>query len=210
MDKKKLLEMGVSEEQATNILNMVKSNYVDKSTFEQNKVELSNLKEQVKQRDEQIQSLKKFEGDNESLKAKIKEMESTNKTKDEEYSKTLLLEKKKSAIRFALLEDESGKPYDVSMVAGMFNLDNVNLNEDGTIANGFKEQNETLRKEKAFLFNTATNQPGNNAGTKRVGSTPADGQNNPPKTDTPEAFGARLAQNKLQMMGIKVNSENNK
>lgn len=206
MDKKKLLEMGLTEEQAKQVLEALKAGYVDKASLSAKEVEVNNLNEQLKQRDEQIQSLKKFEGDNEELKTKIKEMESTNKAAADEHTKTLLLEKKKSAIRFALLEDEAGKPHDVSMVAGMFNLDNINLNEDGSIANGFKEQNETLRKEKAFLFsNNQTQQK--EKGTRRVGNTPGDGQDNPPATDTPEAFGARLAQTRLQQMGIKVETK---
>jgi predicted nuclease with TOPRIM domain len=202
MDKKKLLEMGLTEEQATKILKELKDGYVDKTTLEQKQTEITNLKEQVQERDKQIESLKKFEGDNEQLKTKLQEMEDTNKSKADEYSKTLLMERKKSAIRFALLEDEGGKPYDVSMVAGMFNLDNINLNEDGSIANGFKEQNENLRKEKAFLFATTEQ-----AGARRTGFTPPDGSKGDPKADTPEAFGARLAQNKLQMMGIKPTTD---
>lgn len=205
MDKQKLQEMGLTEEQIKNVLDALKKGYVDKATLEQKTAEIKNLTEQVKERDTQIESLKKFEGDNSELQAKIKEMETTNKTKADEYTQTLLQERKKSAVRFALLEDEGGKPFDVAMVAGMFNLDNINLNEDGSIANGFKEQNETLRKDKAFLFNTVQGQQ--NAGTKRVGNTPADGQKNPPPADTPENFGAKLAQNKLQMMGIKPKTE---
>ena len=204
MDKKKLLEMGLTEEQATKVLNSLKEGYVDKATFDQKKTEADNLSTQLKDRDKQIESLKKFEGDNEALKTKIQEMEETNKTKASEFDNTLLLEKKKNAVRLALLEDEGGKPYDVAMVAGMFNLDTVNLNEDGTIANGFKEQNENIRKEKAFLF---TSPQSTNPGTKRVGEKPADGDKNPPPTDTPEAFGSRLAQNKLAMMGIKPKTE---
>jgi len=201
MDKKTLLEMGLTEEQATKILQTVKEQYVVKTTVDEKDVEITNLKKQVQERDTQIKSLEKFEGDNEQLKAKLEEMKTTNEAKTEEYNKTLLLERKKSAIRFALLEDEGGKPHDVSMVAGMFNLDNVNLNEDGTIANGFKEQNETLRKEKAFLFNTVK------SGAKKFGSTPPDGKEANPPVDTPESFGARLAQTKLQQMGIKVKTE---
>lgn len=203
MDKKKLLEMGLTEEQATKVLKEIKDGFVTKDTLEQKQTEVTNLTEQVKQRDQQIESLKKFEGDNEQLKTKLQEMETTNKQKTDEYAKNLLVERKKSAIRFALLEDEGGKPYDVSMVAGMFNLDNINLNEDGTIANGFKEQNENLRKDKAFLFT----QP-EQGGSKKVGKVPPDGSGGAPTTDTPEAFGARLAKNKLQMMGIKI-TENN-
>lgn len=204
MDKQKLQEMGLTEEQIKKVLDTLKKGYVDKVTFEQKETELTNLSEQLKERDKQIESLKKFEGDNDALQTKIKEMETTNKTKADEYAKTLLQERKKSAVRFALLEDEGGKPYDVAMVAGMFNLDTINLNEDGSIANGFKEQNETLRKDKSFLFNKVQEQ---NPGTKRMGTTPPDGQKNPPAADTPESFGARLAQTRLQQMGIKPKTE---
>lgn len=199
--KKKLAELGLTEEQTKQILDTLKESYVEKSALEQTTTELNNLKQQVKDRDGQIKSLQKFEGDNEELKKKLEEMESTNKTKSDEYNNTLLLERKKNAVRFALLEDEGGKPFDVAMVAGMFNLDTINLNEDGTIANGFKEQNENLREQKAFLFSTP-----DNGGTKKVGSTPPDGQKKK-EIDTPEAFGARLAQNKLQMLGIKTDSD---
>lgn len=201
MDKKTLLEMGLTEENATKLLKTLKEQYVAKSTLDEKDVEIGNLKKQVEERDTQIKSLEKFEGDNEQLKAKLEEMKTTNDAKTQEYNKTLQMERKKSAIRFALLEDEGGKPHDVAMVAGMFNLDNINLNEDGSIANGFKEQNETLRKEKAFLFNTAK------PGTKKFGSTPPDGKEGNPPVDTPESFGARLAQTKLQQLGIKVKTE---
>lgn len=204
MDKQKLQEMGLTDEQIKNVLDALKKGYVDKATYEQKDAEIKNLTEQVKERDTQIESLKKFEGDNTELQTKIKEMETTNKAKTDEYAKTLLLEKKKSAVRFALLEDEGGKPFDVAMVAGMFNLDTINLNEDGTIANGFKEQNESLRKDKSFLFNKVQEQ---NPGTKRTGITPPDGQDKPPAADTPENFGARLAQTRLQQMGIKPKTE---
>ncbi len=203
MDKKKLLEMGLTEEQAKQVLDSLKANYVTKDSYDQQEVKVTNLTTQLKERDEQITELKKFEGDSKQLQEKITELETTNKAKSDEYANTLLLERKKSAIRFALLEDEGGKPHDVAMVAGMFNLDNINLNEDGTIASGYKEQNENLRQQKAFLFNTPQQQ-----GSKRMGTPPADGQNNQPPVDTPEAFGARLAQTKLQMMGIKT--DNNK
>ena len=192
MDKKKLLEKGLTEEQAKEVLELVKTEYVDKTLLEQKTTELTALQKQLAERDNQIKSLKKFEGDNEALQKKLTEMEETNKAKTDEYNSTLLLERKKNAVKFALLEDEAGKPYDATMVAGMFNLDTINLNEDGTIANGFKEQNEALRKNKAFLFSESSDK-----GTKRFGTTPPDGKDKPPVTDTPESFGARLAQTQL-------------
>lgn len=204
MNKKVLQEKGLTDEQCSFILETLKTNYVEKTLVDQKETELTNLKEQVKERDNQIKELKKFEGDNEQLKQKLEELEVANKTKSAEYDSTLLLERKKNAVKLALLEDEAGKPYDVSMVTGMFNLDTINLNEDGTISNGFKEQNETLRKDKAFLFTQVTG----DKSSKRVGDTPPDGQKKTPDVDSPESYGARLAQTKLQMLGIKPKTDN--
>ena len=205
MNKKQLLEIGISEEHSAKVLELLKAEYVEKTLVEQKDTELSNLKEQVKERDNQIKELKKFEGDNAQLKQKLEELEVANKAKSEEYDSTLLLERKKNAVKLALLEDEAGKPFDVSMVTGMFNLDTINLNEDGSIATGFKEQNETLRKDKAFLFTQAQT----DKGSKRIGDTPPDGQKKNPPVDTPESYGARLAKAKLQMLGITPKSDNN-
>ena len=106
MDKQKLQEMGLTEEQAKAVLEELKKGYVVKATLDEKEAQIKNLSDQVKERDTQIESLKKFEGDNDALQTKIKEMETTNKAKADEYTKTLLQERKKSAVRFALLEDE--------------------------------------------------------------------------------------------------------
>jgi hypothetical protein len=207
MTKEQLVNAGFSEEQATNILKLYKEaidgQYIPKHRFDEVNTELKTVKEQLADRDKQITDLKKFEGDSKALADKIKELEDANQQKDSEYKSNLALERKKNAIRIALLEDEHGKPHDADMVMGLFNLDNVVMDEaTGKISSGYKEQSETLRKEKTFLFEEKPD-PTKNPGWKPKGTDPKDGEGGK-GPDTSEAYGKSLAAVKLGMMGIKA------
>jgi hypothetical protein len=212
MTKEQLLAAGFTEEQATNILKLHKEaidgNYVPKHRFDEVNTELKTTKEQVIERDKQITELKKFEGDSKALQEKISELEAANAAKDKEYKANLALERKKNAIKLALLEDENGKPYDVDMVMGLFNLEQIVIDEaTGKISSGFKEQNDAIRKEKAFLFSPKEDAnkggEGKPAGWKPAGTPPADGDKGGGGADPSVSFGKSLAQIKLGMMGIK-------
>ena len=212
MKKEQLLALGFTEEQVTDILKLYKEaidgNYVAKHRFDEVNTELKTTKEQVIERDKQITELKKFEGDSKALQEKITALENDNAAKDKEYKANLALERKKNAIKLALLEDENGKPYDVDMVMGLFNLEQVVIDEaTGKISSGFKEQNDAIRKEKTFLFSpkegVSKSGDGKPAGWKPAGTPPADGDKDGGGADPSVSFGKSLAQIKLGMMGIK-------
>lgn len=205
MTREQLIAKGFTEEQVTEILKLHKEtidgNYIPKHRFDAVNEELKATRQQVTERDTQIAGLKKFEGDNAALQTKITELENENKTKTTEYQATLSAERKKNAIRMALLEDEGGKPYDTDMVMGLFNLDQIVLDEaTGKISSGFKEQNENVRKERAFLFETKA-EPNKTPGINVKGTKPKDGDKGP-GPDTSESYGKSLAAIKLGMMGI--------
>ena len=212
MTKEQLLAAGFTEEQATNILKLHKEaidgNYVAKHRFDEVNGELKTSKEQVTERDKQITDLKKFEGDTKALQEEITTLESDNATKDKEYKANLALERKKNAIKLALLEDENGKPHDADMVMGLFNLEQVVIDEStGKISSGYKEQNDSIRKEKTFLFSAKEDGgkggEGKPAGWKPAGTPPADGDKGGAGSDPSISYGKSLAQIKLGMMGIK-------
>ena len=213
MTKAQLLAAGFTEEQAANILKLHKEaidgNYVTKHRFDEVNGELKTTKEQVTERDKQIKELKKFEGDSKALQEKITTLENDNATKDKEYKANLALERKKNAIKLALLEDENGKPHDADMVMGLFNLEQIVIDETtGKISSGFKEQNDSIRKEKAFLFGEKQPAGGGgddknkNPGWKPQGQTPPDGNGGQGGADPSVSYGKSLAQIKLGMMGI--------
>ena len=211
MTKEQLLAAGFTEEQATNILKLHKEaidgQYVAKHRFDEVNGELKTVKEQVTERDKQIADLKKFEGDTKALQEKITTLETDNATKDKEYQSKLNQERKMNAVKLALLEDESGKPHDADMVMGLFNLEQVIIDEaTGKISSGYKEQNDSIRKEKTFLFSAKEADPNKdkdpNKGWKPAGTSPADGDKSGAGADPSISYGKSLAQIKLGMMGI--------
>lgn len=209
MEKAKLLQEGFTEEQVNKILAMHKSvidgKFIPKHRFDEINEELKSSKKQIEERDQQIAGLKKFEGDSQTLQQKIKELEDDNKNKDKEYASKLAFEKKKNAVRLALLEDESGKPFDSDMVMGLFDLEKIVVDENtGKITSGYQEQNESIRKEKAFLFEPAGLGNGPNLGWKPKGNNPKDGDGGK-GPETSESYGKSLAAIKLGMMGINLN-----
>lgn len=208
MTMEQLLALGLSEEQVDKALKLHKEtidgSYVPKYRFDEVNGELAQSKDQVKERDTQIKELKKFEGDSKALQDKITELETANSDKDKEYQSNLALERKKNAIRLSLLEDESGKPHDAEMVMGLFNLDQILVDEaTGKITSGYKEQNDLLRKEKAFLFGEKpAGGDDKKPGISIKGQTPPDGSGGQGGTDPSISYGKSLAQIKLGMMGI--------
>lgn len=210
MNKEQLLAAGFTEDQATSILKMHKEaidgNFIAKHRFDEVNGQLKTAKEQVTERDGQIAGLKKFEGDSATLSEKIKALEEANTLKDKEYNTKLAVERKRNAVKLALLEDETGKPHDADMVMGLFNLDTVVIDEaTGKITSGYKEQNDSIRKEKTFLF-TAKEDPatGKPAGWKPKGNEPGEGDKGAGKVDPSVALGKSFAQIKLGMMGVKA------
>ena len=212
MTKEQLIAQGLTEAQADAIMKLhndtLNGEYIPKHRFNEVNTELKNVKEQLKDRDAQIENLKKFEGDATALKQKVEELEAENKKKDTDYANQLALTRKQNAVKLALLNDEAGKPHDADMVMGLFNLEQITIDETGKIVSGFKEQNESIRKKKAFLFEVKQQQQQGN-GWKPLGNPPAEGDGKPPKQDEAFNFGKSLAKQKLGMMGINTQTQQN-
>ena len=206
MKKEQLLSMGVPDDKVDGILKIYKEaidgNYIAKHRFDEINGELKAAKEQISERDAQIGELKKFEGDNKDLKAKIDELEKDNKNKDKDYQDKVKLERKKNAVRLALLSDEAGKPHDIDMVMGLIDMDKIDVDESGKITSGLKEQSESLRKDKAFLFDAKIDDK-KKPGWKPTGTPPGDGNKGGGAVDPSISYGKSLAQIKLGMMGVK-------
>lgn len=207
LTKEELLALGISEENATKILkahtDTLTEGFIPKHRFDEVNTELKNSKASLVERDKQIEGLKKFEGDADALKETIKTLEETNKTLDSESKKMLATERKRNAVKMELLQDETGKPHDVDLVMGLFNLDNIVFDEtSGKVVSGLKEQKESIKKEKAFLFSTVETQTKKPEGVKFTGTPPVDGVKGQENLDTSTSFGKSLAQIKLGMQGI--------
>ncbi|MDQ0149348.1 phage scaffolding protein [Eubacterium multiforme] len=128
------------------------SNYVEKSKFDEVSQSNKQLETDIKDRDKQLEDLKKSTGDNEELKKQIEQLQSDNKKKDEDYQAELKDLKLTNAIKLAI----SGKAQDSDLVASLIDKTKLILSEDGKVT-GLDEQVKGLEENKAFLFKSEEN-----------------------------------------------------
>lgn len=147
MEKQQLLDLGLTEEQATSVLELHKTglkDYIPKSRFDEVNNAKKKAEDDVKARDAQIEELKKVDG--EGLKAKIEELQTANKQASEKYEADLKDFKLTSAIKAAITNAQ-----DLDLVSGLIDKTKLVLAEDGTVS-GLTEQVKALQECKPYLF----------------------------------------------------------
>jgi len=107
------------------------------------------LEADLKDRDQQLEELKKSAGSAEELKKQIEQLQADNKKKDEEYQAQLKDLTLTNAIKLAV----AGKVHDEDLVASL--IDKTKLVIDGDKVVGLDEQLKSLQESKAFLFKPA-------------------------------------------------------
>jgi ferritin len=158
MNKQQFLDLGLTEELATKAAEASTtelSTYVPKHRFDEVNGENKTLKATVSENAEQLETLKKSAGDNETLTQQINDLQADNKKKADEYQSTLEDLKITNAIKLAI----NGNVHDNDLVAGMVDKTKLLMSDDGKIT-GLDEQLKALKENKAFLFK----QEGNKAG----------------------------------------------
>lgn len=152
MLKEDFIKLGFTEEQAIKASeasqNELKT-FVSKTNFDEVSTIKSKLEEDIKQRDRQIEDIKKSTGVAEELQTKITELQAENKTKDTEYQTQIKDLKINSAIKSAV----AGSTHDSDLVTSLFDKSKLILNDDGKVG-GIDEQLKIFQKDKPFLFKT--------------------------------------------------------
>ncbi len=151
------------------------SKYIEKSKFDEVKQAKKQLETDIKDRNTQLEDLKKSAGDNAVLKQQIETLQADNKKKDEDYQAELKDLKITNAIKLAIAESAQ----DVDLVTNLIDKSKLILGDDGKVT-GLDEQVTGLKESKSFLFKAPeeTNPNNNIHFTKRTGG----GSNNAPKT----------------------------
>lgn len=196
--KAKLKEFELSDEQIDKFIKeTINDRFIPKHRFDEVNEKNKQLENDVKERDTQITNLKKFEGDNATLKTKIEELETANKQKDEENAKAIKELKIDNAINYAL-DGKVEKGY-ADLVLGLINKADIILKDDGTIA-GLDEQIEKIRTDKPKLFREVGdgNEDGgeNNKGWSFKGDDPNDSQKQTRKSISENFVNSLLNDNK--------------
>lgn len=176
MKKEELMKLeGMTEELATKIVEMSgeeMKGMIPKSRLDEVIAERDNAKKSNADLLKQLGTLQKESGDVQSLKDKIKELEDSAKETEKTHAAEIHIMKINNAVDNAL---NGAKALNVKAVKALLNLENAELNEDGTVK-GLAEQIKALQTadDSKFLFGSSTmkgakaGEAGNDDGSKGV------------------------------------------
>lgn len=151
MLKEKLIEIGLTDEQAEKVLAEAKAdidgNYIPKARFDEINVQLKTAKEEIRTRDTQLEELKKVDAD--GLNAEIKRLQEENRANTKANEAAIRQIKINNAVDIALLTAKAKNP---KAVKALLELDNAEL--EGDTVKGLDKQIKRLTeaKDSSFLF----------------------------------------------------------
>lgn len=173
MQRKFLEELGLNKEAIDKILD---ENSADigkaKGDYDDLKKQLTASEDQIKERDKQLEELKKTAGDNAELLKQIADLQAENNAVREKHEADMKELKLSTAIKLAVGETAQ----DADLVSGLFDRTKLILADDGKIT-GLDEQLKAIRESKPFLFKESNPKP---TGFRPLGAGP---QNQKPNND---------------------------
>ena len=174
MTKESLMAMGLTEEQATKVMEGLNGSFVPKARFNEVNAELKTAKATITERDGQLDALKKSGADATALQEQITQLQADNAAKDQAHAEEIKKIKLDNAVDKALTDAKAINPV---------------LDDDGTIR-GLADEIGKLAKTEgtSFLFK-ADDAPG---GSSISGASPAGSSSVNPTTKA-GAYETRLA-----------------
>lgn len=180
MTKEDLVKLGLDEATAQKVADASAEEfkgYVTKERFNEINEAKKQLDEQVKERDKQLETLKKSTGDVEGLKTKIEELQTANKTTKTEYEAKIKQIQIDNAVESALV---AAKAKNNKAVRALLNLEKAEIDDNGVkgLADQIKKLQET--EDTKFLFDAADQQ------TFKGANPPGESSQKPPANKTPD------------------------
>lgn len=148
MNKEQLVKMGLTEEQATNVMKELDGNFVPKSRFNDVNNELKSVKEQNSTFEKQIEDLKKVNP--EELKSTIETLQAENKALAEKHETERKNDKIDSALELAIVK---AKGKNSKAIKALIDREKLSLKDDGSL-DGVNV--DDLTKNYPYLFETET------------------------------------------------------
>lgn len=154
MTKEKLLEWGLTEEQATKVMEGLNGSFVTKARFNEVNTELTTAKNTIKERDTQLETLKKASGDTKALQDQITQLQTDNANQKKAHEAELKALKIGNAVDMALTGAKAKNNTAVKALMADF-LAKAELADDGTVK-GLSDEIKKLvdGQDTAFLFDT--------------------------------------------------------
>lgn len=152
MTKESLMAMGLTEEQATKVMEGLNGSFVTKTRFNEVNEELKTAKATITERDGQLNALKTSGADVAALQAQITQLQADNAAKDQEHAAEIKKIKIENAVEKALTDAKAINPATVKPLLAAF-LEKADLDDDGTIR-GLADEIGKLAKAEgtSFLF----------------------------------------------------------
>ena len=184
MKKEDLMKIeGMTDNLATKIAEVSAEElkgYIPKTRFDEVNEAKKNAEALVKERDKQLEDVKKSTGDNEELKKQIEQLQETNKAAKAEYEENIKRVQKENID--TLLLTEHGAKNAKAVIALLDAVDGKLEGDDYKAAR--LAQIQALQKSESYLFNIKNQEP-----PKASGATPANsGSTHVPGTITKEQF----------------------
>lgn len=172
MTKESLMALGLTEEQATKVMESLNGSFVTKARFNEVNEELKTAKTTITERDNQLETLRKSGSDATALQAQITQLQADNTAKDQAHAAEIKKIKIDNAVDKALMDAKAINPATVKPLLAAF-LEKADLDEDGTIRGLSDEIGKLVKTEgTSFLFKADDSSTGTSiSGASPAGST---------------------------------------
>jgi len=148
MKKEDLIAMGLTEDQANKVMDLLNGNFVTKTRFNEINEENKTLKQSVADRDKQLEDLKKSSGDNAELKKQIETLQQQNAEQKKAHDAEMAQLRLDNAIDAALT---AAGARNAKAVKPFIDASQVKLGEGGKLT-GLDEQLKEIQKTEGYLF----------------------------------------------------------
>lgn len=156
MKRKELEDLGLTKEQADAVMkingaDIENAKSVSAAEITNLQTEIEGLNGQVKERDKQLEDLKKSAGDNEELQKQIEQLQTDNATAKANHESEMNQLKVEYAVEKALT---GANAKNIKAVKALLDLDDAKLDKDGNVK-GLQDQIDKLvsGEDTKFLFN---------------------------------------------------------
>jgi len=132
MTKESLMAMGLTEEQATKVMEGLNDSFVTKTRFNEVNEELKTAKATITERDGQLNALKTSGADAAALQQQITQLQADNAAKDQAHAAESKKIKIDNAVDKALMDAKAINPATVKPLLAAF-LEKADLDDDGSL-----------------------------------------------------------------------------
>lgn len=204
MKKEELVALGLTEELADKVVEKY-GNMIPKERFDEVNEKAKAAEAQVKERDKQIETLKKSATDNAELQQQIADLQKQNKADAEKYAADIKERSRNNSVALALT---GKKAKNMAAAKALVNLEDSDFDENNELSKSGLAKIDKAVTENGWAFDVEA-KPAENNSFNPKGATPLSQNNNNPGGDNPGVSGASAALGFLKNNGFTVPEANN-